>query len=86
MLFTGDLLPNISLVVGQSIVNISRARLTANQLKIGQQITVSKNLLSLFILYLVINQIVGACVHRNSVMTDIFHGASSHMRHKESNI
>ena len=49
-LLTSDLLPNISLVVGQSSVNISlalRARdistswLTSNQWYIGQQITVS---------------------------------------------
>ena len=53
VLLTSDLLPNISLVVGQSSVNISLAlrareisisRLTSNQRYIGQQITVNKNL------------------------------------------
>ena len=53
VLLTSDLLPNISLVVGQSSVNISLAlcardisisRLTFNQWYIGQQIIVSKNL------------------------------------------
>ena len=53
ILLTSDLLPNISLVVGQSSVNISlglrapdisTSRLTSNQRDIGQQITVSKNL------------------------------------------
>ena len=48
---TSDLLPNISLVVGQSSVNVSLAlcardistlRLTSNQWYIGQQITVTK--------------------------------------------
>ena len=51
ILLTSDLLPNISLVVGQSSVNISlglpdisTSRLTSNQRDIGQQITVNKNL------------------------------------------
>ena len=55
VLLTSDLLPNISLVVCQSSVNISltlrtrhiyTSRLPSNQSYTGQQITVSKNLLS----------------------------------------
>ena len=50
---TSDLLPNVSLVVGQTSVNtslalrareISTSRLISNLRYIGQQITVSKNL------------------------------------------